>query len=382
MYATRSGYLEGYYQHPPPPPQDYSYIVAGAHCRGLQALTYFLQKLNLSPILWYILRNDEPSFELWKFRLLHRCKLTNFRWGIVLDGSYRNPRTVKMLASLKKEVPVICLVRDPISVIKTYINMPRTEDMEGLIIGRCESVPKVPAIDLLNGVIALSIRYFEFTTSLRQIQHVTKEIIFIETTDISGHDNTIKTLQRISKILQIEDIQYEDFCSGDVTFNDFIKRSFPRAETIGITSECFRIVFGFEESFYRESYDGLKPALPYPILFENIPSSSFPNKSFKVLLGKRFVLERTLKKLREDPSVKTAVSSAIEQYCAKVLEAERRHKEAMLDERGVLKLLKENPESSKKLRELLKYEVSEIERLAPHIVEKWQYYKMFLEDES
>ncbi|MGP1580660.1 MAG: DUF2972 domain-containing protein [Wolinella sp.] len=49
--------------------------------------------------------------------------------------------------------------------------------------------------------------------------------------------------------------------------------------------------------------------------------------------------------------------------------------------KDILKLLK-NPESSKKLRELLKYEVSEIERLAPHIVEKWQYYKMFLEDES
>ena len=332
--------------------------------------------------MWYWLRHDKASLVLWQFRLFHRRDFKDSRWGVVLDGKYENPYTVKMLASLKKKVPVICLVRDPISTLKSCVNQGIGDYVRDLVVDKNRNSPSTSAIDLLNKFIHSPNQQLRFTTGLQQVQHIAAErTMLFDTTDVNSRDNTTKTLQQISKVLQIENVAYEELFDQDVTFNDFVKRSFPKTETIDVTSGCLKVIFGFKESFYRY-FDGSRLTLPYPVLFENIPSSSFPNKSFRVLLGKRFVLERTLKKLQEDPNVKTAVSNAIEQYCAKVLEAERRYKETMLDERDVLKLLKENPESSKKLRELLKYEVSEIERLAPHIVEKWQYYKMFLEDES
>ena len=99
-------------------PQGYSYISVGSHGVGYAAWLELCKLCGLNPTdLSVYHRIDFARY----YRKIHE-KQNGVFFGLTLDRSYLDSRREKIMSRLQKRVPVFCLVRDPISVLKSHAN--------------------------------------------------------------------------------------------------------------------------------------------------------------------------------------------------------------------------------------------------------------------
>ena len=90
-------------------PQRYRYVMLASHGVGRNALWHFLYQCKAYPMRKFdIVCIDRTCFFSWR-------KI----YGIVVDRDLSHlPNSKKFINKLQKKVPVFCLVRDPISIIR------------------------------------------------------------------------------------------------------------------------------------------------------------------------------------------------------------------------------------------------------------------------
>lgn len=98
-------------------PQNYTYMLLGSHGVGFSAFVKFFEIIGANPMP---LKNMFSSID---FVLLIRkhSKINHGKiYGLTFDKSYKDYIRINILKKFKNKVPAFCLVRDPISIIKTH----------------------------------------------------------------------------------------------------------------------------------------------------------------------------------------------------------------------------------------------------------------------
>ena len=125
----------------------------------------------------------------------HAKKNINKIYGITFNKSYKDNVRKNILTKFKKRVIVFCLVRDPISIIKTHVHY----HINSLLVDTVDSnrKPKISSENkkLINNKISNMISFlsdciikkskitpfFCFTSLLQNIKNATKEALYIDT---------------------------------------------------------------------------------------------------------------------------------------------------------------------------------------------------------
>lgn len=229
-------------------PQDYSYIVCGFHGVGTQAFRYFLQISELSPLYWDALGSEEIESCLNNFKK-DFSKYFNAQktWGIFLDRPY-DKYTAKRLLELKRKVPYIILLRDPISMLKSGVN----EMINDYVVRQCfrNDLQKPKPKDVIYYALFENyLKPLNFLSSINQPKNAIKEKIYIQTNDIVGK-NTFETMKKIISVIGSGALKSQS--DYDINFNGLLARSMPSYPTLSLQDgRSFQILIGTRISFYR-----------------------------------------------------------------------------------------------------------------------------------
>ncbi|PAF45182.1 hypothetical protein [Helicobacter sp. 11S02596-1] len=103
-------------------PHRYKYVMLASHGTGRNAFWHFLQSCGAYPMRKFdVCIMDRTAFFSWR-------KI----YGIVCDRDISHlPATLKFISKLDHKVPVFCLVRDPISIIRGGVNMTLASNLLG-----------------------------------------------------------------------------------------------------------------------------------------------------------------------------------------------------------------------------------------------------------
>ncbi len=98
-------------------PKDYGYIIAGSHGVGFAAFIKYMQKINANPMT---LDNMFARSDYVLLARKHAMKYKNQLYGLSIDKTYIDTTRRKCIEKLESKVPVFCLIRGPISIIRTH----------------------------------------------------------------------------------------------------------------------------------------------------------------------------------------------------------------------------------------------------------------------
>ena len=98
-------------------PKDYSYIIAGSHGVGFVAFIKYMQIIKANPMTL------DNMFARSDYVLLARKQAMQYKnklYGLSIEKAYIDNTRKNILQKLDSKVPVFCLIRDPISILRTH----------------------------------------------------------------------------------------------------------------------------------------------------------------------------------------------------------------------------------------------------------------------
>lgn len=182
-------------------PQDYSFIVLGSHGVGLHSLLFYLslckskEGKHIYPMPFHILSSN--------FDLYGNLKVLRFynkmypiinkqkEWGITFDGLHHQQTWINH--NIKKQAPLIFLIRDPIHRIVSILNF---ELFYSIHTGNNMSKNEVFSKIIQKGFICTN-----YSFSLPKIK--TNQICYVDCSDLMG-EKTYSTMQKLAIFLDAQ----------------------------------------------------------------------------------------------------------------------------------------------------------------------------------
>lgn len=192
-----------------PHPQNYEYILLGGHGLGMTAMFHYLKKIGARP-------EEILSYEIVRPFIFYR----NFS-GMVLDKAPLNNQSQKILKTCTKKVPVYQIVRDPISIIKSNINVTMFHSISK-INNKKDAQDKL--IEIIKGISHLM---FYFSSQRKLIDHLKLDITYLTMKDI-GESGMPTTLNNFIKRFKLPYNHTKEICSSEsVIKGSIFPRCFP-----------------------------------------------------------------------------------------------------------------------------------------------------------
>ena len=332
-------------------PQRYRYIMLASHGTGRNAFWHFMYAAKAYPMR--------------KFDIASIDRICFFSWrriyGIVCDRDLSSYQcAMKFINKLNKKVPVFCLVRDPISIIRGGINMTLANN----IMGGGISVSISEVLDSYLESYNQLPHHFIFTTSPKQFEHITKELIYIDTNDLSSQ-NAYNTITKCCAKIGINKIS-EDKSFFAKKIADSLALNIEKEFNFHIDDISFDIkVVQFENTLHKKVK-----------ILKIINDDEINRKIAVCIIGKN--TQSILKQINKDNKIKMQIENTINQYLLDLKNKFKLYEESKINENDVLQYFKENKHHFDQFKTLLQYEISGIQKHAPNIVESWVYYKNFL----
>lgn len=156
----------------------YHYILLGGHGLGYVAVMFYLKKIEAKPL-------DILSYEIVRPFVFFR----NF-YGLTMDKAPLNDDAKAILQKCKKKVPLYQIIRDPISTIKSNINVQifhaissvnSKQDVQSMLLHVVKEIPHL---------------IFYYTSMRNLVAHITSDVTYLRIRDIddSGMHSTIATI--------------------------------------------------------------------------------------------------------------------------------------------------------------------------------------------
>ena len=197
-----------------PHPQKYDYILLGGHGLGLTAMFYYLKKIGAKPE------------EIWSYEIVRPFVFYRNFSGIVLDKAPLNNQSQKILKTCTKKVPVYQIVRDPISVIKSNINVTMFHSISK-INSKKDAQDKL--IEVIKGISHLM---FYFGSQRKLIDHLKLDITYLTMKDI-GENGMEATLKNFINRFKLPCVDTKEICSSEsVVKGSIFPRCFPHIFSI------------------------------------------------------------------------------------------------------------------------------------------------------
>lgn len=332
-------------------PQRYKYIMLASHGTGRNAFWHFMYEAKAYPMRKFDIASiDRTCFFSWR-------KI----YGIVCDRDLSNSCSgMKFVSKLNKKVPVFCLVRDPISIIRGGVNMTLANN----IIGGGNNVSIKEVLESYLESYREMPHHFIFTTSPNQFTHITKELIYIDMNELSSK-NAYNTIKFCCKKIGINEIKKNKiFFTKKIA--DSLALNIEKDFDLHINNNSFSIkVVQFENILHKR----------FKIL-RIINDNEIKREIAICITGKN--IKSTLKKINQDNKIKQYIENTINAYLEDIKSKFRLYETLKIKEEEIIQYFKENKNHFNKFKELLEYETSNVRKYAPHIVESWIYYKKFL----
>lgn len=356
-------------------PQDYSYMVCGAHGTGIQAFRYFLQISNLSPMYWDAIGSEEIEECLNNFKKdFSKYFNSQKAWGIFLDRIY-DEYTARHLLELKRKVAYFVLIRDPISMLKTGVN----EMVNDYAVRQCFrkdlQAPK-PSEVIRYGLFENYLKPLNIFSMINQPKNAIKEKIYIQTSDIIG-ENTFATMKKILPIIGSGTLKSKD--DYNINFNGLIARSMPSYPTLCLKDgRKFQILIGTRISFYRyvRYHCHLDSTYKNSIVVSNFRHKKRENLELFVVVKNGG--EISVDEIRNSSEAMELIMQRIDFFIDKTFEMEKLAKEFAVTENEVLEILNENLVLKAKAKEIMLGEVEPLRKEIPAILDGWKFYNKFI----
>lgn len=197
-----------------PHPQNYDYILLGGHGLGMTAMFHYLKKIGARPE------------EIWSYEIVRPFIFYRNFSGMVLDKAPLNNQSHKILQTCTKKVPVYQIVRDPISVIKSNINVTMFHSISK-INNKKDAQDKL--IEIIKGISHLM---FYFSSQRKLIDHLKLDITYLTMKDI-GESGMPTTLNNFIKRFKLPYNNTKEICSSEsVIKGSIFPRCFPHIFSI------------------------------------------------------------------------------------------------------------------------------------------------------
>ena len=187
-----------------PHPQSYKYIILGGHGVGLTAFLHYLESIHAKPCQVLTYEAVRPFIFWRKFNGFSKQSSD----GLVFDKAPLNAYAPSIFKSLKYKVPLYQIIRDPISIIKSNIN-----------VSMFHAISKINSQEDASNYLFLTIDHiehlmFHFTSERALVSHIASEVHYLRMSDIddSGMLHTMQSFA--SKFGYNLDSQSSDVVGG------------------------------------------------------------------------------------------------------------------------------------------------------------------------
>ncbi|PAF48843.1 hypothetical protein BKH41_04235 [Helicobacter sp. 12S02232-10] len=340
-----------------PHPQNYRYILIGGHGLGMTALIYYLEKIGAKPM------------EIWSHEVIRPFIFYRNFDGLVLDKTPLNKNAKNILGTLRKKVPLYQIIRDPISVIKSNVNVTMFQCISQ-INSQEDATNKLFQVINNNPHIM-----FYFASTRKLIDHIITDVSYIRMCDIDDKNMPV-TLKNIANRFN-----YKTNGGGGADNESVVKGSlFPR---------CFPHVFNIDgydfilcthsrlQTNSRKEMDTdtnlseyQKIPKSYTIIKNNIIVKDFPQYPL--------VLIASSSKVPPENSIKKT-DDCIKQYIDYALKQIAKHQTFIFTESKIIDSLSSNRDFSLKLAYKIYDELSFIRREKPEFLAEFIYTQKFLQ---
>ena len=342
-----------------PHPNKYKYILLGGHGLGMTALKYYLDKLGASP-------KEILSYEIVRAFVFYE----NFD-GLSLDKSPLNSDINSIMKKCNKKVPIYQIVRCPIEVIKSNINVQMFHALSKV---NSKEDSNDMLFKLVNNIPHLM---FYFKSMRNLVNHMAMNINYITMKDIND-ENIYSTLQKFANEIGYN---YENIANRGGQQESAIKGSlFPR---------CFPQIFNIEGSnFIISTYSRLntnsikeidmggdvtqirKPYIgPYYAIDENIIVKGY--EAYPLILA-------SIDNKNNALNINKA-KEYVNEYIDYVINSIAKHNNFIFDENEVIDTLLKDRELALNIARKMNDELFYIKKEIPEIFDSFKYTKQFLE---
>ncbi|STQ86552.1 DUF2972 domain-containing protein [Helicobacter muridarum] len=378
-------------------PQNYSYINIGSHGVGYAAWLEMCKVANLCPM-------DLSLYHRIDFarHYVRVAKEQSGIFGITLDKSYQDSLRKKILSKLQRKVPVFCLVRDPISVIKSFGNVfflpylrygggdtfsvtldkknreiENLQEIENLKL-RCINDVFIFLLDLHPGWTKTR-PHLCYTSAPEQVKNATKELYYFDMQSIVTSKQSLQTFRNICEILNLPKPQDESLFDISFSKESFLYYGFPFKHVVRgldipiIYTNTWNLVSDFLEMGKIRIVDSIiRKDLPI------VEQAQYSN-DYIMLFGIQSKYKTQYYQILEDENLMKNITDAAQEVHNQLEVSDLLCRKHRIDEQYVLDFLKKAPKWIQKLQHLLQYEVSGVLSRRPDIVANWKYYLEFEE---
>lgn len=335
-------------------PQRYKYVMLASHGTGRNAFWHFLQACGAAPMR--------------KFDICIMDKLAFFSWqkiyGIVCDRDISHLLPMQIfLSKLTHKVPVFCLVRDPISIIRGGVNGTLAKNLMG---GGAISVCIKSVLESYLQAYSQMRHHFIFNTSPIQFAPITSELIYIDMEKLSSQNayhTMSKVCEKISLPIPPNKELFTKKIADPLALN--IEKDFLFSKNNIFPCDIYIKILPYENTLHKK----------FTFLIKEYSSSQLKGQVLSICLLNKFKLKNFL--LKDQKIIKTILQT-IENHTQIIKENFIKYEQLKINENDVLKYFKNDVLLWKKFKDLLEYEVSNIKETAPQILENWVYYQEFL----
>ncbi|PAF46704.1 hypothetical protein BKH46_07000 [Helicobacter sp. 12S02634-8] len=280
------------------------------------------------------------------------------KWGFTQDG-YSPSKTPFIQNKLKKKVPALCLVRDPITAIASGINY---YIFKNILQNSFEAQKDYLDISIndekfLDGTIY-------FGKNIAQVSPLIIKILVIDTTELIG-EITQTTMEKIAAFLSINTPTQKDKFS--IKVNDTFTRCFPHRFTIS------------KHEFMLSPFEGIFDPKDRELTYNKKDHRFYITRSY---ISERFpqrpLYISTPKPITITPTLYAQITDQAEAYLLQVQKLQALYDKHKLTPQAILSYLTSHPKTLKHLQSTLPDQITPISQLAPQIPKNWLYYQEFL----
>ncbi|TXK60866.1 DUF2972 domain-containing protein [Campylobacter helveticus] len=354
-------------------PQNYKFILFSYSVSGHFAFTKFLTLCGLKHAN---LAQDNYMYYNEVKEILKNSTSKNF----ISIGMYRNfTKRFNYALLLSCEAPILILLRDPISRLKTHINhgyLKKKSQFEfGLKDDISEALGEIiydgaikPQISSLENMFDMTSISFNYQTDLAPYLvggGKSRQVIYIDMQELMP-DKAFKTMQKLSSILNFNPPKEED------------KAKFERKAWSDYT-----LFLPFKLLIDNQDFPKLKEKIPCIITAEKLPNHKESKSLFldeNDLCYKELSInleEKHYKLIQEDKEIKERLKSYFKEFVKVLDEKVRFRKDNAIKEQDVLDYFKANKTLALKFKNILDKELTHIKQTRPDIIQSWNYYKEF-----
>lgn len=336
-------------------PQRFKYAMLASHGVGRNALWHFLRETQAYPM---------RKFDL---ACIERTCFISWRrvYGIVADRDIScTPYGLSFINKINKKIPIFCLVRDPISIIRGGAN---NTILNNLINNGGGRITIKQIIEEYINAYNNMPHHFLFTTLPKQFEHITKELFYIDMNELNKNkiENTMKNICTKINIPFVKSNIFYRKIADSIALN--IEKDFFIKKNNIIPLDITIKILPYENTLHKKL-----------IIIKNIKLKNIDNRKISICIDNK-KNERKINKLINNNK---QILDYIMEYAIKHIKTMEQkinvYNDNMISESDIINYLKDDAIIYNKLSSILEYEVSNIRKVNPKIVDSWIHYNKFL----